>query len=268
MDQATREFVRKGLGPLLPVVLKSRGWLHSQSLVRRALTSNYRSGKVAFGERNNYRVQWNWITIDRANADISLDLNTCTAVPLPDASKEIIYSSHMVEHLQPEGRRHFVREAFRILKSGGGIRIEAPDAELLAKSYREHGDVIERLRREWEESLVKGLGMTSEYGELHIALIGSLASYMTPNGTIPVLASRKEVDDKLNALSLDQFCAWCASLLTAEQLFSGGHVDGITPAKLRSELEAAGFVNVHADFSQFERPHRAYYSLYPEADKP
>ena len=51
-------------------------------------------------------------------------------IPLPNDSAECIYTSHMVEHLSKEESISFLNEAFRVLDSGGILRIAVPDLKL------------------------------------------------------------------------------------------------------------------------------------------
>jgi SAM-dependent methyltransferase len=58
-------------------------------------------------------------------------------IPLKDNSVDYIYCSHMLEHLSLEDARKLIREAFRVLKPGGWMRIVVPDLKLLATKYVE-----------------------------------------------------------------------------------------------------------------------------------
>jgi SAM-dependent methyltransferase len=61
-------------------------------------------------------------------------------IPCADDSAEVVYSSHMIEHLD-RGRAHaFLLEARRVLRPGGLIRLAAPDLSLLASEYSATGD--------------------------------------------------------------------------------------------------------------------------------
>ena len=61
-------------------------------------------------------------------------------IPLPDKSVEVLYTSHMVEHLDREEIEAFLKEARRVLISGGVIRIAFPDLRLRIAHYNEGGD--------------------------------------------------------------------------------------------------------------------------------
>ncbi|CAA9217761.1 MAG: hypothetical protein AVDCRST_MAG93-305, partial [uncultured Chloroflexia bacterium] len=52
-----------------------------------------------------------------------------------DGTVDILYSSHMLEHLDRDSARRFLHEAYRVLKPGGAIRIVVPDFALLIDRY-------------------------------------------------------------------------------------------------------------------------------------
>ena len=55
--------------------------------------------------------------------------------PWRDGSVDYIYSSHSLEHLTREGGVHFMREAFRVLRDGGIVRVVVPDLALEVNKY-------------------------------------------------------------------------------------------------------------------------------------
>jgi SAM-dependent methyltransferase len=61
-------------------------------------------------------------------------------IPLPDGSAEVLYSSHMLEHLDPEDARGFLGEARRVLAAGGILRVSVPDLARHVASYAASGD--------------------------------------------------------------------------------------------------------------------------------
>ena len=62
-------------------------------------------------------------------------------LPLPSQSCAIFYSSHVLEHLTPQGEASkFLLESHRILMAGGRIRLAVPDLDLLIRQYLEHGN--------------------------------------------------------------------------------------------------------------------------------
>lgn len=61
-------------------------------------------------------------------------------LPLQEASCDVVYSSHMLEHLDRDGAGQFLKEAFRVLRPGGVIRIAVPDLKRQVAQYNESGD--------------------------------------------------------------------------------------------------------------------------------
>jgi len=61
-------------------------------------------------------------------------------IPLPDNSVEVLYTSHMVEHLDPEEAKLFLQEAYRVLAPNGIIRVAVPDLKKLVNQYITEGN--------------------------------------------------------------------------------------------------------------------------------
>ncbi len=70
-----------------------------------------------------------------------------TRIPLPDGSVEVLYSSHMLEHLDRQDAVHFLREARRVLMPGGTLRVSVPDVGRHVARYLETGDADELIDR-------------------------------------------------------------------------------------------------------------------------
>jgi predicted SAM-dependent methyltransferase len=62
---------------------------------------------------------------------------TKTPWPLRDGEVDLIFSSHLIEHLTRDEGRLFLNECHRVMKPGGVIRISVPDLQLIAKDYVE-----------------------------------------------------------------------------------------------------------------------------------
>ena len=61
-------------------------------------------------------------------------------LPLSDRSVDVLYSSHMLEHLDQTDATSFFKEARRVLRSGGIIRLAVPDLRKQVQQYIELGD--------------------------------------------------------------------------------------------------------------------------------
>lgn len=107
--------VRLAMIPLLPTFLASIGTLDAQQrkFVRAVRTTG---------------ISW-------ANAH---------SIPLPDSSADVVYSSHMIEHLEPVVEAPgFLREVSRVLKPDGVVRIVVPDLQARIERYLQTHDADE-----------------------------------------------------------------------------------------------------------------------------
>ncbi len=57
--------------------------------------------------------------------------------PYADATFDVVYHSHVLEHFAKKSAHVFLRECHRILKPGGVIRVAVPDLERIARLYLE-----------------------------------------------------------------------------------------------------------------------------------
>jgi len=56
-------------------------------------------------------------------------------LPFQDSSADAVYASHVLEHLYREQGQQIVREAFRVLASGGIVRMIVPDLQAIVREY-------------------------------------------------------------------------------------------------------------------------------------
>ena len=61
--------------------------------------------------------------------------NLLAGLPFPDASFDIVYHSHLLEHIPKPLVSGFLKECRRVLKPGGIIRVVVPDLEAMTRSY-------------------------------------------------------------------------------------------------------------------------------------
>lgn len=63
-----------------------------------------------------------------------------TDIRAPDGSVEVLYTSHMLEHLDQHEAGKFLAEAKRVLKPGGILRIVVPDIRASVERYLQTED--------------------------------------------------------------------------------------------------------------------------------
>ena len=68
-------------------------------------------------------------------------------LPLRDSSVRVVYTSHMLEHLDRRDVVQCLREIRRVLVPGGRVRIAVPDLHLLVQDYLQSGDADRLMER-------------------------------------------------------------------------------------------------------------------------
>jgi predicted SAM-dependent methyltransferase len=81
-----------------------------------------------------------WARIKFCQTNEIVWANAAKSVPLPDNSVEVLYSSHMLEHLDRVEAKRFLHEARRVLAPDGIVRLAVPDIKTLVQKYIDDGD--------------------------------------------------------------------------------------------------------------------------------
>jgi|SRR5581483_448727 len=77
--------------------------------------------------------------LDRMGGTL-LTHNLAKGIPFASDSVDIVYHSHVLEHLDRSVARQFLSEILRVLKPGGICRIVVPDFESVCRAYIQHVD--------------------------------------------------------------------------------------------------------------------------------
>jgi len=101
---------------------------------------------------SRYKVNLACGSVFVANDDswVNFDYNPCSSfvkhadllkpLPLKDSSAVLLYSSHFLEHIPRPKVFKFLSECFRVLGSGGVIRLVLPDLDNICQTYLRHRD--------------------------------------------------------------------------------------------------------------------------------
>jgi len=77
-----------------------------------------------------------WENVDFVSASPAVrQYDLRNGVPYGDASFDVVYHSHILEHFPRRAAAGFMRECYRVLKPGGVIRVAVPDLERIATLY-------------------------------------------------------------------------------------------------------------------------------------
>ncbi|TWT96278.1 class I SAM-dependent methyltransferase [Neorhodopirellula pilleata] len=101
--------------------------------------------------------------------------NVTERLPFADNSCDVVYSSHMLEHINPADVPSFLQETHRVLKPNGIVRIAVPDLMRKTKDYLASGDADEFMRDTllgefWSQA-------TSFRGRVRFALVGDPSAH-------------------------------------------------------------------------------------------
>ncbi len=80
---------------------------------------------------------------DWENYDLDMDLTK--PIPIPDQSVDFIFAEMVIEHLTPQQAWNALDEFYRLLKSGGVVRIVIPD---FVNNWRELNDAYRKVNAE------------------------------------------------------------------------------------------------------------------------
>jgi len=82
------------------------------------------------------RYHKDWTNIDfHADSEAVQKVNILSGLPFQDASFDVVYSSHFIEHISPSQADTLLIGIHRILKKNGIIRLATPDLENICREY-------------------------------------------------------------------------------------------------------------------------------------
>jgi SAM-dependent methyltransferase len=87
-----------------------------------------------------------WVNVDLLGYPVDLAWDLTHPLPLPDAQVDAIFHEHLLEHFTLEQGLAVMREAHRLLKRGGVMRVGVPDAEAYIRAYVDSDGFLARMR--------------------------------------------------------------------------------------------------------------------------
>lgn len=94
-----------------------------------------------------------WINVDinpSAPEVVRYDLRR--GIPFAEKSFEVVYHSHVLEHLHKTQAPFFLKECWRVLKPGGIIRVVVPNLEVIVRNYLTALDEVTNGHRQLESN--------------------------------------------------------------------------------------------------------------------
>lgn len=94
-----------------------------------------------------------WTNIDiTSSSPLVQEHNLRHGIPFPDDTFDVVYHSHLLEHLQKHKALIFSRECYRVLKPGGIIRVVVPDLERIVRTYLQALEKALQGEKEWRHN--------------------------------------------------------------------------------------------------------------------
>ena len=77
-----------------------------------------------------------WTNVDfTSTSDRVIAYNLTQGIPFPDASFDVVYHSHVLEHFSKAEAASFLEECCRVLRPQGVLRVVVPDLEQIVRTY-------------------------------------------------------------------------------------------------------------------------------------
>jgi SAM-dependent methyltransferase len=96
------------------------------------------------------RFHSDFVNIDIASSSHEvLTHDIAKGIPYPAGTFDLVYHSHLLEHLKKDSAIEFLKECYRVLTKRGIIRVAVPDLEQIARTYLEALDKVLQGQKQW-----------------------------------------------------------------------------------------------------------------------
>lgn len=182
---------------------------------------------------------------DKSLIDIPWDITEAKPLPVEDSTAELCYCSHTVEHLLDAHNDHLFREADRILKPGGVLRVTTPNIQLYYQAWKRR-DVFFNLHYEGANSPFGGDARNYTRERMSIWLVNEFATQLVQSvyqGHEPRYTDAAELDAILESGPMEEVLdRLCSEIdFDVQRRVPGNHVNWWTNDKLCTALKRAGF---------------------------
>jgi len=194
--------------------------------------------------------KWYKKTVDKKA--ISYDLLSLDPLPIETETADIIYCSHVIEHVTDEAVENMVKESYRALKPGGVLRITAPDIDLDVAAYKSnnvvHFDIFSKKIGLMTKRPLGGASIEQKF-LWHFA---ANASELHAEGAKKRI-SDNEFKELMSNVSIGHVLDYCTNMvdMKKQKLYPGNHCNWWNYQKLSFLVFRAGFSKVyHSDAKQ------------------
>ncbi|QQP13261.1 methyltransferase domain-containing protein [Lysinibacillus agricola] len=111
--------------------------------------SDYKMLNVGCG--STYHQDWVNVDLVSESKDV-IEMDIRKGLDFPNESFDVVYCSHILEHLRPEKGEEFIKEMIRVLKPNGIIRVVVPNLETIVKNYLYYKKRVEENYNPYDEA--------------------------------------------------------------------------------------------------------------------
>lgn len=115
--------------------------------------------------------------------------NLLKGIPFENASFDVLYHSHILEHFTREDGKTFLKECFRVLRNGGILRVVVPDLKDIVQEYLY---VLEQIEKNEQDSQ----SLDEAYDWILIELIDQLARHESGGEALKMLKRKTLVNEQ------------------------------------------------------------------------
>lgn len=195
-----------------------------------------------------------WITLDHPafaspRKDLLLmDLLDFDEIPAETGTFDVIYCSHLIEHLPDAQDRRLLREARRILRPGGVMRIVCPDIDLAISAYQ-------RDDRAFFDAFFQTHGEGGDMLHYYVRLFATELCDLQHAKDVAALAPTDRNDMRAMIAFTDTVSKRCS--IDVQRREPNNHLNYFNCDRLSDFLEEAGFAReriVRSGYGQSRRP--------------
>jgi SAM-dependent methyltransferase len=168
-----------------------------------------------------------WQNIDKIGPIVH-DLKN--PLPYEDGSAEIIYCSHVLEHMPRRAAVRVLKDFRRVLWEKGRCRIVVPDFGLAFREYQKGGQFF----------FQRGLQIALEGATAEQKLLTWVVRYSHEGYVGGPSVSREAVANAAKRLNAEQMIEWIVSHQTPHGAYID-HCGGYTETMLKQDMQEAGF---------------------------
>jgi len=250
-----KRLVNRFLSPVGLEIIKSKNKILDLQLYEHQYVNSIRYINIGAGDfKHPY-----WHNLDIPNeyyssrqkvGGISIyhDLTSAKPMPVISDSIGIVYTSHVIEHLQDKFVEQMFNEVYRILDDGGIFRITCPDIDVLYDAYIRNDHLF------WSQKNIFGLNNES----IHQLFLEQFSTAITAGCLDSKLRfSDKQICEIFSNMDPEEAYDFFTSKISSAQILNRPefHVNWFNSEKIIKMLVKAGFNNIYK--SAFGQSHSA-----------